>query len=391
LRNVSTAYSAETSVSLRYFNHCQKNLDTLDSSKMADAEVEIFGQGRGGGSYTEQQRRTALQEWCTTNRDTAFRNQTSFQNAQSFYQGAVDAWTKCNALKARSIQVTPVISPDNDTVDIGVVYTGGTTSGILLNGIKAEGFSCEATRPDNKRVKYPEEIRHLTFNIQCKRAAPAKEVSGGETFQRKSRGVITVQTSAEPVQLFFSEEYNPPLPVAQAKRILETMPRLEAPVGTVIASALTEEQFYSPSNPQGDKAKWIPADGRALPPGSTFERVTGQKVAPDLRWEREANVVVGTVSSTAKHGENLRGLESESGRNGTWVWSVGLRDISGRRANNDYEQDSDQFQVYADKNGVITAQGRTLNWKHSAWGQWNPGEANVRNRLANTSCLSPSG
>jgi len=377
LRNVSTAYSQDTATSLRYFNHCQKNLDTLDSSKMADAEVEIFGQGRGGGSYSETQRRTALQEWCTTNRDTAFRNQTSFQNAQSIYQGAVDAWSKCNSLKSKSIQVTPVISPDNETVDIGVVYTGNTSSGIRLNGVKAEGFACDVTRPDNKKIKYPEEILNLTFNVQCKRSAATKELSGGESYQRKARGVITIQTSSEPVQFFFAEEFNPPLPVAQARRILEALPRVEAPIGTVIASALTEEQFYSPNNPQADKSKWLLADGRQLPPGTAFEKITGQKAAPDLRWAREASVVVASVSRSGKHGENLKGFETDGGKVGSWLWMVGLRDVSGQRVNNDYEQDVDHFQAFNDQNGVITAQGRTLNWKHSAWGPWKPGEANV--------------
>jgi hypothetical protein len=376
LNNVSTSYSNETTISLKYFNHCQKNLDTLDSSKMVDMEIEVFGIGRGSGGYKEEERRTALKEWCTTNRDTAMRNQTNINKAQEIYQGAVDAWSKCNALKTSDVKITPVISPDNQTVDIGIVYTGATRSGILLNGVLPDGFTCVSTRPDNKQIKLPEEIRQLTFNVACRRSSPQKEQSGGETYMRTPRGTITVQTSSNPFQLYFAEEYSPPLPASQAKKILDLLPRLEPPVGTVIASALSEDQFYSPNNPQGDRAKWILADGRPLPPATTYEKITGKKETPNLAWERDSKAVLDVVDAGVYTNTSLKSLETNAGTGGSWTWFVSLRDIQGKELNGDYEQAADHFQSYHDGDTVI-AQGQTHNWKVAAWGPWQPGYANV--------------
>ncbi|QPS09556.1 hypothetical protein I6G66_05910 [Delftia acidovorans] len=378
LRNITTSHSSDKSTSLRYFNHCQKNLDTLDINRVADAEVEIFGQGRGGAGYSEQQRRSSLQEWCTINKETAFRHQNSEQSAQSIYQGAVDAWSKCNSLLAnKEVRITPNITPDSNIVDIGIVYNGNTRSGIILNGIITDGFSCEITKPDNKQVNFPEEVSNLTFNAHCKRAASRKETVDGQTYIRKASGTITVQTSAAPVQIFFPEEFDPILPLSHSQRILEALPKIEAPIGTVISSVLDEQNFYNTSNPSGTKDKWIPADGRLLPPNTLYEKITGEKRAPDLKWEKDSSVVTRTISQPIKHGENVRQAIELSDQQSSWTWLASLRDISGNRANNDYEQDVDHFQTYIDTNGSIISQGRTLNWKHGTWGSWKPGEATL--------------
>jgi len=96
-----------------------------------------------------------------------------------------------------------------------------------------------------------------------------------------------------------------------------------------------------------------------------------------MRIERSALNVLDIVSIPKNHGENVASAISESGKLGEWKWFTSGRDVHGNRYNNDWEQDADHFQTFIDENGVVIAQGRTLNFKHGQYGAWKAGTANL--------------
>lgn len=393
LRNIEVSKSTEAAIAARYFNHCQKNFESLSDEQLGSVEVEVFGQGAGDGSYNRKRREERLQTWCTTNRDLAISNRTAYTESQVFYQGAVSAWEKCNALYSAHVRITPEITPDGRTVDIGIVYTGPTRSGILFYGIKTEGFTCEVTGPEGKDLTVPfefqslsteekkkdqtREINNLNVHISCIRDTPTEKVRNDQNFKVLSRGTIAIQTSSDPFQLYFAEEWDPELPAKEADQIRKLMRQAELPIGTIVMSSLTPDQFMNSKNPQYTPEKWTVADGRALPVGTLYEQITGNKVTPDMRTERAALNVLDIVSVSKNHGENVVSAKTEAGKQGEWKWFTSGRDVHGNRANNDYEQDADQFQTYIDDNGVVIAQGRTLNFKHGVYGAWRPGSGNL--------------
>lgn len=383
LRNISVSQGSEALVSAQYFNHCQKNLDQMSDNVMAQAAVEVFGYGSGSGGFNRQQTREKLEQWCTDNRSVAIQNRSSYQMSQTFYQGAVSAWESCVRLDSKDITINPIISPDGRTVDIGVVYRGATSSGVMLTGLVSEGFECSVTTPDGKKISYPRQIGPQATQIRCKRSVPAQQNLNGVVYNVLPRGTIGVQTASDPFQLFFAEEWNPPAPVDEVKRLETALRQAELPVGTIVQSILTPEQFFNPTNASLNPNAWVAVDGKPLPAGSKYGAMTGAANAPN-REEAEGLQVKQVVSNLRAHGESVKQFETPAG---AWKWIASGRDVQGQAPNNDVEQDVDQMQTWVDDNGVVTAQGRTWNRKHGSWGAWKAGTANVFGISTGTSTL----
>lgn len=373
LRNITVSQGSEALVSAKYFNHCQKNFDQMSDNVMAQAAVEVFGYGSGSGSFNRQQTREKLEQWCTDNRSIAMQNRNSYQMSQTFYQGAVSAWESCVRLDSKDITINPIISPDGRTVDIGVVYRGATKSGVMLTGLATEGFECSVTTPDGKKIAYPREIGAQATQIRCKRTAPQQQNLGGANYNVLPRGTIGVQTASDPFQLFFAEEWNPPAPIDEVKRLETALRQAEVPVGTIVASILTPEQFFNPVNSNVKKEAWVLVDGKPLPADTKYGKMTGSANAPK-REDVEGLQLKQVVSGARSHGESVKQFETPGAN---WKWVASGRDVQGQTPNNDWEQDVDQMQTWVDENGTVTAQGRTWNRKHGSWGAWKGGSANV--------------
>jgi hypothetical protein len=164
------------------------------------------------------------------------------------------------------------------------------------------------------------------------------------------------------------------------KGVYKEITRRELPVGTVVMSVLTPEEFLTSTNPQFDASRWVPADGRALPANSLYQQMTGKAYAPDLRKFLRHRMELDVVEGRADAGQVVSQLRTPAFAGDDWKFHFGLRNIQGNRANNDYEQDVDNFEIKVDDQGndkgKLVAHGRTLNWKHSAWGDWANGSAN---------------
>lgn len=376
LRNISISYSEDALVASKYYNHCGKDFSAMSDQQLAALEVEVIGYGGGQGNYSRAQSEERLKTWCTTNKDTASRNQKSVGSSQTFYQGAVSAWESCIKLRGQQLLIDPVISPDARTVDIGVVYRGPQKEGVAFSGLPSENFTCKAQTPEGKEVTFPYRITVEAVQIRCIRSAPEKRDLNDTEFSVLPRATISVQTASDPFQLYFAEQWEPPLPLTEMQRIRDDLARQDIPVGTVISSVLTPDQFMNENNPAYLAGAWALADGSPAPANSLYVRLSGAATLPDLRGEKGGVSVLDVVHGRLPHGAPINQLASEAGNRGTWIWNASFRDITGREYNGDYEQAKDQFQVHAEA-GTVVAQGRTYNFKHGAWGSWNGGDANI--------------
>lgn len=379
LRNIEISESKNAVESLQYSNYCEYNLSEKSDSQIAQAHVEIFGQGQGGGSYNRTSYSNDIKSWCDARKSQYSSGSAYTTKSKIFYQGAVSAWDSCNKLNSADLKVTPEISPDRTVVDIGVVYSGPTEGGVLLYKVVPKGFSCKTATPQGDEVRYPIPVKNLAVQIHCERTAPVVKSIKGESFNFRPSATISIQSASNPFQLFFAEEYDPPAPETEIIKLRAELKSRELPVGTIVSSALPPDVFLSSKNPQYLPDRWVEANGKALPANSIYQNVTGKNSSPDYSSEQNGLTILDIFTTTVTNGTLVQSLIAGQpivdGK--TWKWFASGNDISGNRVNNDYEQDVDNFQTKIDATGAVIAQGRTLNWKHSAWGPWNNGTANV--------------
>ncbi|WP_156965429.1 hypothetical protein [Paracoccus sphaerophysae] len=381
LRNISISESDAALRSLKANRACSFDRTSLTDQQMAGLEVEVFGYGQGEGDYSRSKSEERVKSWCDS-RDAAFAtNVRSSAQAESFYQGAVSAWETCLKLNNRDFKITPIISADRRTVDIGIVYDGLDSPDANLKGVKAEGFTCTLENLDQpgEKVVYPVALGKATFNISCTRDN-AKEVErGGELYEVVPRGVISIHTASEPFQLFFAEEFNPSLPAEVARQIRQDVVDNSVPIGAIVWSSFASEVFLEKLLEKSQRARYALADGSPIPSGSKLESILGAGLLPDLTPLTGAGLLAadGTIATNISSGEQISSKFNSAPSVDKWTYSFSLRDIEGQAYSpNEYEQDVDQFQIY-EVNGALIAQGRTWNRKWNVWGAWKGGQANL--------------
>jgi hypothetical protein len=236
MRNITVSQSSAAATASKYYNNCGRDFATSSDDVLARAEVEIFGEGSGNGSFTRAQRETSLHNWCTSNEETAKSHSDEYNLTQTVYSGSVQAWDNCNKLKSRDVVISPSIVEDGRTVTVSLRYTGATQSGVLLTGIDSEGFTCTVNMPNGEPFdsKKPPEIKNEAINIICKREQAVEKTLQGQTFKVLGRGVIQVLTASYPLQLYFAEEWNPALPDSAEKKLNDRMKLSEANVQQIV-------------------------------------------------------------------------------------------------------------------------------------------------------------
>lgn len=373
LRNIAIDQSDSALIAAKYEKNCGSDYSSKSDSQLIQAEAEIFGYGSGSGSYNRARSEEKLKTWCDKHENSLNRSSSSLSRSETFYQGAVDAWNRCIELNKQNLNFTPTISADRKTVDIGIVFTSNTKSGISFYGLVFEGFSCSAKSPSGE-IDFPYELKNEYVSINCRRNETEKRVIGEQEYDVLGRGTITIQTAGKPIQLFFPEEYYPAAPTKEITRLSRKIEDRDLPVGTLISSTLSEEEFYSQDNSSHMKSIWVLADGRSVQ-GSEYQRITGNENVPDLNYLKESFAVQSIKSLSVNSGDNVNNIEVKDAEN--WAWFVSGKNISGNRFNGDYEQDEDQKQTYITEDGTVVARGRTLNHKHNRWGDWKNGSANL--------------
>lgn len=379
LRNISISYSSDVLNASKYERACKYDMNSMSDSTLANLEVEVFGYGSGSGGFDRTRTEERITSWCNENRASSQTNRQQVAESQTIYQGAVDAWQSCIALNTKDIRITPTISGDARTVDIAIYYAGLPSEAAILSGVQADGFTCQTTaRPrsnptENDTATFPIALNTAAVQVHCERENEQEVAAGDQIYQRLPRGTISIQTTSDPFQLFFAEEYSPAAPVSETQRLTQLVERSTVPVGTVITSTLAPEVFLSEPAHQG---VWVLANGDPAPAGSAYQRISGQANVPDLRSMNQSRVLVDSVAAAAQSGQMLSSFIPAESIAAQWFWMYSLRDIEGNRVNRDYEQDVDNFQVL-ESNGAVIAQGRTQNFKQIGWASWRAGQANI--------------
>ena len=373
LRNVAITYSEEHLNDHRFNRACRYDRSTMTDQAIASLEVEVFGYGSGGGNFDRTTTEDRIESWCNEHRQAVESSTKDISQSQTFYQGAISAWESCIALNAKGVHFQPIISGDGRTVDIAISYTALASADAVISNITTNGFECEASTSTGEAVTFPIPLGTAAVQVNCERSEPTPQEIGDQTYSVLPRGTISIRTTGDPFQLYFPEEFSPTAPDTQVQQLTALVQRNSVPVGTIVSSVLTPDVFISNYAHTG---VWVLADGGPLPPSTEYERLTGQSNAPDMKVYANSSILVDRVTSALPSGQMLTSMAPSETLAADWFWIYSLRDISGNRANNDYEQDSDQFQVY-EQNGTVVSQGRTLNWKHGAWGNWNQGTSTI--------------
>lgn len=378
LRNIELMESTNSVDALKFANHCEFDQNQKSDDQVASAHVEIFGQGNGSGGYSRSSYQNDIKSWCDLRRNQYSQGASVTAQSQTIHQGAVDAWSQCNKVNSESLRIEPIISADRRIVDIGVVYTGPTTSGVLLYGVEPLNFKCTSTGAGGK-TKFPLPVTNIAVQFHCVRDSSERVTLNGQVFSHTSSGSISIQSASHPFQLFFAEEYDPPAPLKELATLRQEIVRRELPLGTIVSSVLPPEKFLSSSNPQFVPGRWAVADGSKLPSGTALESITGVSTAPDMSSKRKAVDVLTIVNGVLPHGAIVDTLKKpELSADATWYWFASGNDIKGNRAGNDYEQAEDRMKTWitTDTHAVI-ATGSTFNFKHGVWGQELGGTANI--------------
>lgn len=378
LRNIELMESNNAVEALKFANYCEFDQNQQSEDQVASAHIEIFGHGKGSGGYSRTSYQNDIKSWCDLRRDQYSQGATVTAQSQTIHQGAVDAWSQCNQVNSESLHINPIISADRRIVDIGVVYTGPTASGVPLYGVKPLNFVCTATGA-NGNVKFPLPVDNMAVQFHCVRNNSERVTLNGQAFTHTPSGSISIQSASHPFQLFFAEEYDPPAPLKELLALRQELIRRELPVGTVVSTILPPDKFLSSRNPQFIPGRWAVADGSKLPAGTIFESITGQATAPDMSGKRKAMDILTIINGVLPHGAIVDTLKKPEIRSdATWYWFASGNDIKGNRAGNDYEQAEDRMKTWITTEAhTVIATGSTHNFKHNVWGQELGGTANI--------------
>ncbi|MGA0594092.1 hypothetical protein [Enterovirga sp. CN4-39] len=232
MRNIVIKKTSAAATVLKYYNNCGKNFSSMSDDQLASIEIEVIGYGSGTGGFTRAVREQKLNEWCTTNKDTATQNAASYEEAQSIFSDAVQAWNRCNELLAADISINPIISQDNRSVTMSIRYKGPTSTGVKFYGIAPEGFSCSIKGPANTDysglIPGGVAIGPEALSVVCSRDSPKEVLVGNSKMLMLERAVLSVQTASYPFQLFFPREYDEPLPQSEARAALNQIVELKS-------------------------------------------------------------------------------------------------------------------------------------------------------------------
>ena len=263
INNIAVSKGADAAAATKYFNYCEKNLDSMSDEMVAQAEVEVIGYGSGEGNFERNTSATKIKDWCKTNKDYAESHKSLYNESRTISDSAVAAWVKCKeASKSTDVTITPVINAALSEVIISLKYNGVATSGVRLSTVKGENFSCNTEDPEKPAEGEYTYIKKEVVAINCTRAAPDKDyVVDGQSYEHWPSGSIQFIAGEYPLSLDFAEIYTPPLPATAAKLLADELVEQGLqlpPIGAVVPF------FISFDNVADLAPVWLPADGRMV-------------------------------------------------------------------------------------------------------------------------------
>ena len=229
-RNIQYTFSAETAIARKYYQNCGKISRDVSDDVLANAEVEIFGYGKGDGRFSRDQRIKDLNQWCNINEEAANKSKDAYSQSDTVYAESVSAWRDCNALQKNQVETDPSITDGAKHVGMAIRYVGfANHSGVEFHRVETVGYTCKVTPPSGSK-SFPIEIGPAAISVSCERDAPTDVVISGQVFRRQSRGVIQVISTAQTIVLSFPEEFTPALSNSVESVIAERLKKIEAQI-----------------------------------------------------------------------------------------------------------------------------------------------------------------
>jgi hypothetical protein len=281
LRNVQVSKSQDAAVATKYYNNCGLDFSKVSDEILVATEAEVFGYWGGHGNVTRTQREEKLHQWCITNKEYAESHHQAYNEGQSIFAPSVTAWDNCNKLASHSIEILPLITPDDRTVDIKVGYTGPGHD-VKLQKIDKNAFTCSIASNRGAAITLPYVLSPDLVNIHCERDAPKPETVGDSHYKVLPRGTISIGTGGDTLQLFFAEQYNPELPEAAAAQMRSNIESLKQALSNNCLSCIQPSVLPEPKFQAMNGSGWVLCAGQDMK-DSKLAKLIGETKVPDLR------------------------------------------------------------------------------------------------------------
>jgi hypothetical protein len=241
----------------------------------AQAEYKLFG---GSASFSASKLETVSKFMCQSE----YSLQTAMNESSTFSKvinpQAVKAFTDCVSQSKKYLIVnTDYGTHVTDSIVISLKYVAPENGQITVEKIEYDKECLDCSGALLALVDKNEKLGSKEQAIRCKRILPktTENVLGEKLWLRGTD--VTINTGAGTIVRRL------PAIVAKPEKMSDSEKRLLsiAPVGTVVASILSWEDFKK-TGKDVDKY-WLPADNRPLPRDSDLSKYFNLKYAPDLR------------------------------------------------------------------------------------------------------------
>jgi hypothetical protein len=221
--NITITQGKQQATSFYYAKYCSKIEEHYDSSTGADIDVNVIGYGGGSGGYSDSERKSKLEEWCSKVKAGGSSSAETSTEIRTINDASVRAWESCMSQQEVKY-VYDFNSEHQTTVQVSVSYAGSATNGVLAyGGVEERGYHCRVVRYDAETEEtapakaYSTVIGDTTtatigrggITATCTRNAPEKVVQDGVTFDHYGPGSIAILIAGHSSLLNFYSENVP--------------------------------------------------------------------------------------------------------------------------------------------------------------------------------------
>lgn len=211
------------------------------------------------GSSTEQIKEYQ-KSYCDQRSEFENRSGSTVLKTQTLYDNALAAWSRCNELVSRGLDIAITISPSFTTATYGIRYTGAT-QGLELQGVyisPEDAFTCSG-QLNGENVAFGRETKAPVTNQQIAMTCERTSTQSGE-FQVFQEANISIHTNDKNLDTFFPQVQVPEISDAKAKEFESRISKLESSDDDFI-SQLTELQGSIGGLEDSTKYVLAPGDG----------------------------------------------------------------------------------------------------------------------------------
>lgn len=233
IKDVAITTNSDALTEQNFTKFCRQQDQYEKDELYADANVEIFGGGRGGATFSQEVIEQRLDNWCSETGSYLRQNSEQFVRSETINNAAVKAFENCALNHDKGMVMNFSSSDDLQSVNINISWR--QAGALAYGGVKVDGFRCteHAVNDRGTMEQLQKGSGHSITNdsvaIVCNRNKPSSVTIDGDTYTKIPRGSISVITAAQyPTLISFSEKFEPPLPRQEAQTIMEELARLRS-------------------------------------------------------------------------------------------------------------------------------------------------------------------